>query len=143
MADIITDPLPFDRLERLETAVARLRYVAIAVVVVMVASFAFLGVQFWRLNGRIDQLAAKVDGLDVAVGVKFDVTNANIDAVSQRLAVEFKTMGAEIASQTSALGKSIPAASGGAPAPPSPAPAQPAPTPIPKPAPVNPPRSRP
>lgn len=143
MADTITDPLPLDRLERLETAVARLRYVAIAVVVVMIAGFAFLGVQFGRLNGRIDQLAAKVDGLDVAVGVRFDATNAKIEAVSQRLAVEFKTMGAEIASQTSTLRNSIPAASGVAPAPPSPAPVQPAPTAAPKPAPAQPPRSRP
>ena len=143
MADTIMDPLPLDRLERLRTAVARLRYVAIAVAVVMIAGFAFLGFQLGRLNGRIDQVAAKVDGLDVAFGVKFDATNAKIDAVSQRLAVEFKTMGAEVAAQTSALAKSIAAASGGALTAPSPAPVQPAPTPVPKPAPVHPPRSRP
>ena len=45
MADTTVDPLPNDGLERLETAIARLRYVIIAVVVVMIAGFALLGVQ--------------------------------------------------------------------------------------------------
>lgn len=142
MADTTIDQLALDRLERLETAVARLRFVSIAVMVVLIAGFVFLGIQFGRLSGRIDQFAAKVDGLDVALGVKFDAANAKIDAVSQRLAVELKTMGAEIAARTSALAKSTAGSSSVAPASAPPAPAQPAPTPIPKPAPASP-RSRP
>ena len=140
MDDTIIDPLPLDRLE---TAATRLRYVAIAVMIILIAGFAFLGIQFGRLNGRIDQFAAKMDGLDVALGVKFDAANAKIDAVSQRLAVELKTMEAEMAARTNALGKSIAGANSTAPAPPLPAPVQPAPTPAPKPAPAQPPRSRP
>jgi len=53
--------------------------------------------QVGLLNGRIDQLAAKVNGTDEAFGVKFDETNAKLDAVSERLGVQLKTMKAEIA----------------------------------------------
>jgi len=143
MADSTIDPFPLDRLELLETAVARLRYVSIAVMVILIAGFVFLGIQLGRLSSHMDQLAAKVDGLDVALGVKFDAANAKIDTVSQQLAVELKTMGTEIAARTSAVAKSIAGASSVAPAPPPPAPAQPAPTPVPKPVPAQPPRSRP
>ena len=137
MVDATIDPLPYERLERLETAVAHLRYIVIAVVVVMIAGFALLGVKIGQLDGRIERLTAKVDGTDTTLGVKFDETNAKLDAISQRLAVEFKTMGAEIAARTNAIAKSIAPASSAAPPP------QPAPAPVqPKPAPVQPPRGR-
>ena len=141
MADSTIDPLRYERLQRLETAVANLRYIVIAVVVVMIAGFALLGVKIGQLDGRIDRLAAKVDGADATLGVKFDETNAKLDAISQRLAVEFKTMGAEIAARTNAIAKSIAPAGSAAPA--SPAPAQPAPAPVqPKPAPGQLPRGQ-
>jgi len=121
--------------QRLDIAVARLRYVVIAVLVVMITGFAVLGAEFGRLNGRVDQLTARVDGLEAGLGVKFDATNtklgatnakldatnakldatnakldatnAKFDTISQRLGAEFR---AEIAAQTSALAKSIAAA---------------------------------
>ncbi|HEY1433423.1 MAG TPA: hypothetical protein VGF39_17595 [Stellaceae bacterium] len=140
MADAIIDPLPYEPLERLETAVAHLRYIVIAVVVVVIAGFALLGVKIGQLDGRIDRLAAKVDGTDAMLGVKFNETNTKLDAISQRLAAEFKTMGAEIAARADAITKSIAPASSVAP---TPAPVRPAPAPVqPKPAPVQPPRGR-
>jgi hypothetical protein len=134
MAEATLDPLAYERLERLETAVARLRYVAIALLVAMIAGFAVIGLQVGRLDSRMDRLAAKVDGIDTTLGVRFEETNAKLDTVSQRLAVELKTMGAEIAAQTSAIAKGAAAATG-APPPPVPVP--------PKPAPAQPPRGRP
>ena len=129
MAEVAVDPLAYERLDRLETAAARLRYVAIALVVVMIAGFAVIGLQVRRLDGHIDRLAAKVDGIDTTLGVRFEETNAKLDTISQRLAVELKTMGAEIAAQTSAIAKSTAAATSApppsAPVPPKPAPAQP------------------
>jgi hypothetical protein len=126
MAEAAIDPLAYERLERLETAVARLRYIAIALLVAMIAGFAVIGFQVRRLDGRIDRLAAKVDGIDTTLGVRFEEMNAKLDAISQRLAVELKTMGAEIAAQTSAIAKSTAAAtSAPPPVPPKPAPAQP------------------
>jgi hypothetical protein len=125
MADATIDPLHYERLERLETAVAHLRYIVTAVVVVMIAGFALLGVKIGQLDGRIDRLTAKVDGTDATLGVKFDETNAKLDAISQRLAVEFKTMGAEIGARTDAIAKSIAPASSVAPAPQTPVPVQP------------------
>jgi hypothetical protein len=139
MADTPIDPFPYESLERLETVIARLRYIIIAVVIVMLAGFAFLGVQVGRLDGHIDQVVAKVDGLDAALGVKFEAVNAKFDAISQRLAVEFKTMGAEITAQTKAMAKSV-TASPPVTAQPVPAPAQSAPVQA-KPAPPS--RSRP
>jgi hypothetical protein len=140
MADATIDPLRYERLQRVETAVAHLRYIVIAVVVVTIAGFALLSVKIGQLNGRIDRLTAKVDGTDETLGVKFDETNAKLDAISQRLAVEFKTMGAEIAARTNAIAKSIAPAGSAAPAP---AAVQPAPLPVqPKPAPVKPPRGQ-
>jgi hypothetical protein len=135
MAEPSIDPLPYESLERLETTIARLRYIIIAVVIVMIAGFAFLGVQIGRVNGHIDQIVAKVDGLDAALGVKFEAVNAKFDAISQRLAVELKTMGGEIAAQARAIAKSVVAP----PAPAQPAvPAQPVPAPVQsKPAPVQ------
>ena len=138
--------------QRLDTAVARLRYVVIAVLVVMITGFAVLGSEFGWLNGRVDQLAARVDGLEAGLGVKFDSTNAKLDAmnakldatnakfdtISQRLGAEFR---AEIAAQTSTLAKSIAAARSVAP--PPWAPVQLAPAPIPGYALPPPPRSRP
>jgi hypothetical protein len=145
--------------QRLDTAVARLRYVVIAVLVVMITGFAVLGAEFGWLNGRVDQLAARVDGLEAGLGVKFDSTNAKLDAmnakldatnakldatnakfdtISQRLGAEFR---AEIAAQTSTLAKSIAAARSVAP--PPWAPVQLAPAPIPGYALPPPPRSRP
>ena len=79
MADTPIDPLPYERLERLDTAIARLRYIIIALLIVMIAGFVFLGVQVTRANGRIDQLAGKVDGLDTALGVKFEAVNAKVE----------------------------------------------------------------
>src|SRR6202035_3479580 len=70
--------------------------------------FAVLGAQLWLMNARIDQLATKVNGIDTTFGVKLEETNAKLDAastkldaISQRLPAEFKTIGAEIAAQTS------------------------------------------
>ena len=137
MADATIDPLPYEGPERLERTVAHLRYIVIAVVVVMIAGFALLGFKIGQLDGRIERLTTKVDGTDTTLGVKFDETNAKLDAISQRLAVEFKTMGTEIAARTNAIAKSIATASSAAP------PAQPAPAPVqPKPAPVQTPRGR-
>ena len=142
MVDTTIDPFPYERLDQLDTAIARLRYILIALLIVMIAGFAFLGVQITRADSRIDQLAAKVDGLDTALGVKFESVNAKVDSISQRLAVELKTMGAEITAQTKAIAKSV--ATSTPPAQPVPAPAQSAPAPVQsKPAPVPPPRSRP
>ncbi len=76
MADTPIDPLPYDRLD---TAIARLRYIIIALLIVMIAGLVFLGVQVTRANGRIDQLAGKVDGLDTALGVKFEAVNAKVE----------------------------------------------------------------
>jgi hypothetical protein len=134
MAEATLDPLAHERLERLETTVARLRYVAIALLVAMIAGFSVIGLQVRRLDGRIERLAAKVDGIDTTLGVRFEETNAKLDTSSQRLAVELKTMGAQIEAQTSAIAKSTAAATG---APPSPVPVPP------KPAPTQPPRGRP
>jgi hypothetical protein len=142
MVDTTIDPFPYKRLDQLDTAIARLRYILIALLIVMIAGFAFLGVQITRADSRIDQLAAKVDGLDTALGVKFESVNAKVDSISQRLAVELKAMGAEITAQTKAIAKSV--ATSPPPAQPVPAPAQSAPAPVQsKPAPVPPPRSRP
>ena len=142
MVDTTIDPFPYERLDQLDTAIARLRYILIALLIVMIAGFAFLGVQIARADSRIDQLAAKVDGLDTALGVKFESVNAKVDSISQRLAVELKAMGAEITAQTKAIAKSV--ATSTPPAQPVPAPAQSAPAPVQsKPAPVPPPRSRP
>ena len=142
--DTAIDPLPYAHLEQLDKTIARLRSILIAVLIVMIVGFVFLGVQIGHANGRIDQLAAKVDGLDTAFGVKFESVNAKVDSISQRLAVELKTMGAEIAAQTRAIAKSVATSLPPAPAQPVPAPAQSAPAPAQaKPAPVPPPRSRP
>jgi hypothetical protein len=143
MADPTIDPFPYERLEQLDIAIARLRYIAVALLIVMIIGFAFLGVQIARANSRIDQLAAKVDGLDTAFGVKFEGVNAKVDSISQRLAVELKTMGAEITAQTRAIAKSLAGSPPTVPAQPLPAPAQSAPVPVQaKPAP-GPPRNRP
>ena len=142
MADTTIDPFPYEQLEQLDIAIARLRYIVITLFIVMIAGFAFLGVQIARANSRIDQLAAKVDGLDTAFGVKFEGVNAKVDSISQRLAVELKTMGAEIKEQTRAIAKSVtspptvPAQPTAAPTQSAPAPVQAKPTPAP-------PRSRP
>jgi hypothetical protein len=144
MSDPAIDPLPYEHLEQLDKTIARLRYILIAVLIVMIAGFAFLGVQVGRASSSIDQLAAKVDGLDTAFGVKFEAVNAKVDSISQRLAVELKTMGAEITAQTRAIAKSVAASPPPAPAQPAPAAVQSAPAPAQaKPAPVPPPRSRP
>ena len=96
-------PPPLYRQERLEVANGRLRLVVIAVLIVMLAGFAVLGIQFRQLNARIDQLATKVNGIEATFGVKFDETSANLattntklDALSGRFAAEFKSLGAEI-----------------------------------------------
>ena len=65
-------PPPLYRQERLEVANGRLRLVVIAVLVVMLAGFALLGIQFRQLNARIDQLATKVNDIDATFRVKFD-----------------------------------------------------------------------
>src|SRR6516162_4711291 len=157
-------PPPRYRQEQLEVANGRLRLVVIAVLIVMLAGFALLGIQFRQLNARIDQLATKVNGIEATFGVKFDETSANLattntklDALSGRFAAEFKSLGAEIkameaqmATSTNAIAKSIAALRAGPlPAPtslqPSPAPVQPSSTPTSKPAstPLQPPKTRP
>ena len=141
-------PPPFERPEQMETAISRLRYVIIALLIVMIAGYAVLGVVVWQMIGRIDQLATKANGIDATLGtlgVKFDetntqlaTTNAKLDTISGRIAAEFKTMEAEMGTQ---ITKSIAAARGVAM--PSPAPVQTKPAPVPKPAPPPPPRRRP
>jgi hypothetical protein len=124
----------------------RFRFVVIAIAVVIIAGFAVLGAQIWLMNAHIDHLATKVNGIDATFGVKFEETNAKLDAVStkldaisQRLPAEFKTIGAEIAAQASAITKSIASLRGLAPSPPTsllPEPATgPKPAPLPKPRP--------
>jgi hypothetical protein len=81
MVDTTIDPFPYERLDQLDTAIAPLRYILIALLIVMIAGFAFLGVQIARADSRIDQLAAKVDGLDTALGVKFESVNAKVDSI--------------------------------------------------------------
>ena len=103
----------------------------------MIAGFAHLGVQIGRVNGRIDQLSAKLDGLDVPLEVKFDAANARVDAVSEQLAVELQTMRAEIAAETNALAHSIVAAHNPAPGPPPPRDLRNRPLCPPRPAPVS------
>jgi hypothetical protein len=49
---------------QLEIAIGRLRFVVIAVLVVMVAGLVLLGAELWRLNDRVDEFAAKVNGID-------------------------------------------------------------------------------
>ena len=70
MVDTTIDPFPYERLDQLDTAIARLRYILIALLIVMIAGFAFLGVQIARADSRIDQLAAKVDGLELLVPLR-------------------------------------------------------------------------
>jgi hypothetical protein len=127
---------------RTAIAIGRLRFVVIAGVLVMIAGFAVLSTQIRRLDGHIEQLNVKMDGTDVVFGVKFDETDAKLDAISQRLTVQLKTMEAEIAAiaKSSAVSSSI--------ATPPPASVQPEPTlvqpphaPVPKPAPT--PKARP
>lgn len=114
------------QLGQLEIAIGRLRFGVIAIAVAIIAGFAVLGAELWRLNDRVDQLAAKVSGNDVTLGVKFDETNATLaaantklDAISQRMDAEFKAIGAEIGAQTSAIAKSIASLRGLAPSPPT------------------------
>ena len=116
------------------------RSLIIAAGLVLIAGFAVLGAQVGRLNGHIDRLAAELDGFDAAFGVKFEETNAKLDAISQRLA-HLKTMEAEIAAQISAIPRGSAAATNFAP--PSPMSVQPESTPVRKPAPPLPPKSRP
>jgi uncharacterized protein YoxC len=126
-----------------ELAIGRLRFGVIAIAVVIIVGFAVLGAQVARLNRRIDELATKVNGIDTTFGMKLEetsarleTTNTKLDAIAQRLAAEFKTIGAEIAAQTTAIAKSIASLRGLAPSPPTsllpePAPAS-KPTPPPK-----------
>ena len=145
-------PPPFERPEQMETAISLLRYVIIALLIVMIAGYAVLGVVVWQMIGRIDQLATKTNGIDATLGVKFGetntklaTTNAKLDTISGRIAAEFKTMETEIKAMEAEMGtqisKSIAAARGVAM--PSPAPVQTKPAPVPKPAPPPPLRRRP
>ena len=105
-------------------AIGRFRFVVIAIAVVIIAGFAVLCAQIWLMNARIDQLATKVNGINATFGVKLQEINATLDAastkldvISQRLPAEFKTIGAEIAAQASAITKSIASLRGLAPSP--------------------------
>ena len=60
---------------------------------VMVFGFGFFGVQFNRLDGKIDALS--------------NTLNAKIEAIPQRLSEEFRAMHGEMAAQTSAIANSI------------------------------------
>jgi len=62
---------------------------------------------------------------------KLDAANTRLDAISQRLAAEFKTIGTEIAVQTSAVAKSIASLRGLAPSLPTSLLPEPAPGPKP------------
>jgi hypothetical protein len=99
--------VPRPQLGDLELVVRRLRFVVIALAIMIIAGFAVLGTQIWLMSARTDQLATKVNGIDASFGVKFEETNAKLDVISQRLAAEFKTIEAEIAAQTRAVAKSI------------------------------------
>ena len=63
------------------------------VATVMVFGFGFFGVQFNRLDGKIDALS--------------NTLNAKVEAIPQRLSEEFRAMRAEMAAQTSAIANSI------------------------------------
>ncbi len=63
------------------------------VATVMVFGFGFFGVQFNRLDGKIDAFS--------------NTLNAKIEAIPQRLSDEFRAMRAEMAAQTSAIANSI------------------------------------
>jgi hypothetical protein len=106
--------------------IERFRSVIFAIAVVIIAGLAVLGTQIWLMNVRIDRLATKVNDIDATFGVKLEEINAKLDAastkldaISQRLPAEFKTIGAEIAAQTSAITKSIASLRGLAPSPPT------------------------
>ena len=107
--------------EDLKLIVRRLRFLVVALAIVIIAGFAVLGTQIWLMNARAIQLATKVNGIDTSFGkfeetnTKLDAVNTKLDAISQRLAAEFKTIGAEIAAQTSAVTKSIASLRGPAP----------------------------
>ena len=138
--------MPRPQLEELEAAIGRLRFGVIAIAVVIIAGFAVLGALIGQLNGRIDELAMKVNGIDTTFRVRFeeinarlDATSTKLDAVSQRLSAEFKAIEAEIAAQTSAIAKSTASLRGPAPSPPTSL--LPEPGPGPKPAPL--PKARP
>ena len=72
--------------------IGRFRFAIIAIAVVINAGFAVLGAQIWLMNARIDQLATKVNGIDATFAVKLVETNVKLDAISQRLSAEFKTI---------------------------------------------------
>ena len=76
-------------LEGLRSSFAILAGAVGLVATVMVIGFGFFGLQFNRLDGRIDQLATK------------------IDAIPQRLSEEFRAMRAEMAAQTSAIANAV------------------------------------
>jgi len=65
--------------------IGRFRFLVIAIAVVIIAGFAFLGAQIWLLHARIDQLASKVNGIDATFGVKFEETSAKLDGASTKL----------------------------------------------------------
>ena len=65
--------------------IGRFRFLVIAIAVVIIAGFAFLGAQIWLLYARIDQLASKVNGIDATFGVKFEETSAKLDGASTKL----------------------------------------------------------
>jgi predicted PurR-regulated permease PerM len=73
------------------------------VATVMVFGFGFFGVQFNRLDGKIDALS--------------NTLNAKIEAIPQRLSEEFRAMRAEMAAQTSAIANSVTATRQAQPAP--------------------------
>ena len=50
--------------------IGRFRFLVIAIAVVIIAGFTFLGAQIWLLHARIDQLATKLNGIDATFGVK-------------------------------------------------------------------------
>lgn len=127
--------VPRFQLGTLEIAIGRLRFGVIAIAVAMIAGFAVLGTQLGQLNERIAELATKMNGIDTTFGVKFNETNANLQAISQRLAAQLKTIEAETASIAKSSGSSTIVA------PSAPTLPQPEPTPAPKTAP--PPKARP
>jgi hypothetical protein len=95
--------------------IGRFRFVVIAIAVVIIAGFAVLGAQIWLMNGHIDHLATKVNGIDVTFGVKFEETNAKLDAVSTKL----DAISQRLPAQASAITKSIASLRGLAPSPPT------------------------
>jgi hypothetical protein len=82
-----------ERLARVESGLDWIKVILALIGAFMIGGFAFFGVQFNRLDGKIDRIS--------------DNLGAKIDAIPQRLSEEFRAMRAEMSAQTSAIANSI------------------------------------